>query len=314
VEWFTSLGTQAKLSSGTLLVYRSALSTHHRETTMGEVTNPLEAKAVTMVLDGIQRAWHLREAAAKAKAPQSINITPAILADIKSHLTSDEPLHSMLWSAATVGVYAMLRPHELLADRHIEGTIDTRALRFSQITFYEKEHSKQTVTLLPKNAESDIDLYAVPDSYTIALGQTKTDQLGKRRPKVVAAAPAVQALWRWCHLRQSLGSSSPLLFACDGVPPLTLRQLLSAITKALVALGYNNPKVTGKCFRRGGASALVAQGISNEDVARVADWHSSSMVNIYASSEAKEARRIATSRLLAPAAPVAAAAQASHHC
>lgn len=276
---------------------------------MGEGSNPLDSKLVTMVLDGIQRAWYPREAELKLTSQQSINLTASLLTDIKPHLSSTEPLHSMLWAAATVGVYALLRPSELLGTKHKKDMIDTRALRFSQIKFYANSNSQQRTSLHPRGV--DIDLYAVPDRYTIALGQTKTDQFGKRLPKVVAASPAVSALWRWCHLRRDLGDSSPLLFAYDGAIPLSMSTLLRAIEKALVALGYDKPKVTGKCFRRGGASSLVAQGLSNEDVARVGDWHSSRMVNIYSSDEAKEARRIASSRLLAPAA--ASSSHSSHH-
>jgi site-specific recombinase XerD len=301
VEWFTHIGTQAKLSSGTLNVYRSALSNAYREVSNGEGANPLDAKMVSMVLEGIQRSWYPREAAAKASIPQSVDITTSLLQDIKPHLPDSEPLHSMVWAAATIGVYALLRPSEILGEEVKADMVDSRrALRFTQITFYEKEGSNQRVRLLDPG--SDVDLFAIPDRYTISLGPTKTDQLAKREPKIVAAAPAVQALWRWCHLRRSFGANSPLLFSCNETVPLTMPVLLKAIKNALIKLGYQNPKVTGKCIRRGGASSLVAQGISNEDVARVGDWRTSNMVNIYANREAREARRIATSRLLAPAA------------
>lgn len=309
VEWFTLIGKQARLASGTLLVYRSALSTEYRESTMGEGLNPLDAKVVTMVLEGIQRVWYPREAAARAVAPQTIDLTPKLLHNIKSFLPTAEPFHTMVWAAASLGVAALLRPSELLGSAQSvkQGMIDTRALRLSQITFYKHAESQQVATFLSRGA--DIDEQPLPDRFTVALGQTKSDQLGKRGPKVVAAAFAVEALWRWCHLRRSLGASqSPLLFACDGASPLTMPTLLAAIKRGLINLGFKNPKVTGKCFRRGGTSSLVEQGIGNEDVARVGDWRSSTMVNIYSNKEAQEARRIAVSRSMRVAAQRPAAA------
>jgi hypothetical protein len=39
-QWIAHIGTEAKLASGTLTAYRSALSTCHREFSMGQGANP----------------------------------------------------------------------------------------------------------------------------------------------------------------------------------------------------------------------------------------------------------------------------------
>lgn len=112
----------------------------------------------------------------------------------------------------------------------------------------------------------------------------------------------MEALWRWCHLRRDLGADSPLLFACEGLGPLSMARLTGAIRSALVALQGGNPEVKGKCFRRGGASGLVAQGLDDEVVANVAGWQTPAMARTYANARAQSDRRVAASRLMDPAA------------
>jgi hypothetical protein len=162
------------------------------------------------VIEGIKREWLPRELAAKAARPASIALTPSLLASLRPVMPVGEPLASMVWAAATLGVYALLRPSEILGSAQHRD----RALRFDQIEFFETASSTQRVGLHPVG--TDADDHALPDRYSISPGVTKTDQRAKKGGKIVAGAPAVEVLWRWCHLRQAIGSESPLLFACEG--------------------------------------------------------------------------------------------------
>jgi hypothetical protein len=95
----------------------------------------------------------------------------------------------------TLGVYALLRPSEILGSAQHRD----RTLRFDQIEFFETASSTQRVRLHPIG--SDADDHALPDRYSISLGVTKTDQRAKKSGKIVAGAPTVEALWRGCHLK-----------------------------------------------------------------------------------------------------------------
>jgi integrase len=306
-RWFAHLGRCADLMPDTLSAYRSALSyqyvldcmaTGEKERAQGP--NPMHSAELTKVIDGVKRSWRDRVVELRAARPASTALTPALLADIRPHLPDAEPRATCSWAAATLGVYAMLRPSEMLGSANLRD----RALEAAQITFYERPGSDQTLALLDRGA--DLDDYNLPDRYTIALRVTKTDQFARKGGKVVAGATAVEALWRWCHLRRDLGCESELLFDCSGLGPLSMASLVRAITTGIQKLRGGNPKVTPKCFRRGGASGLVAQGLSNEDVASVSGWRTPAMVSVYAAAHAQEARRVVVSRRMDPAAAAAA--------
>lgn len=48
----------------------------------------------------------------------------------------------------------------------------------------------------------------MPDRVTIKLGPSKTDPTGIAPPRVIAACPAVAALWRWFHARRVMETCS----------------------------------------------------------------------------------------------------------
>jgi integrase len=198
----------------------------------------------------------------------------------------------MMWAAATLGIYGILRPNEMLS-RHHESNI-----RVEDIEFYATAGKERLVDLLSPGLL--LDEHKWPDRYTINLHITKTDQTGKRPPKVIAAKTAVRAMWTWLNLRQAFGFHHDFVFCQKEGKLLTMKRLMENIQTGLTSLGYHDVHITPKCFRRGGASALVQQGLANSDVALVGGWQSANMVNTYASAAAQQARTIAISRRMDP--------------
>jgi hypothetical protein len=128
---------------------------------------------------------------------------------------------------------------------------------------------------------------------------------------VIAAPQAVEALTRWAQTRSALAISSPFFFADVHGKALAEAPLLRILRTALADLGRGDAVISGKSFRRGGASALIAQGLSNAEAAEVGGWASARMLDTYASAEAKRARLVKNSRRMARRATPAAAAASS---
>lgn len=256
---------------------------------MGEGQNPLAHPAIGLVLDGIARVWAVRERRQRAERGITLAITPQILADLRVAWPTQEPEASMLWAAATLACYAALRPSELLGSAQHRD----RALKAESISFLRRDGA------ILSRATAGAQL---PDRFTIQLGPTKTDQRGFASAKVVAGATAVEALWRWCGMREAFGITSPLLFACEGCAPLAATRLFGTLRQACLDTGRGKVKITGKCFRRGGASGLVGQGVPNADVARVVGWASVRTVETYTDQAALERRALVASRRMEPAA------------
>ena len=86
-------------------------------------------------------------------------------------------------------------------------------------------------------------------------------------------------------------AAGALLSGADG----TLSRLWSS------ALGQPRPHLTGKAFRRGGASGLMAAGAARPDIQAAGRWRSAAMLETYSSARGQErAREIAVSRGMAP--------------
>ncbi|MDR3403682.1 MAG: tyrosine-type recombinase/integrase [Chthoniobacter sp.] len=285
-NWFAHLGRTSQIASSTLDTYRSAISTLHRELTMGAQPNPASHQSVTIIIDGVKREWSAREAQRRLAKPQPIALTPQLLEILQPHLPQEEPTASLMWAAATLGTGAVCRPSEFLG--HPQKRQET-ALRVDAITFF----AKDGVTRLAADSR------ATPAHFTIRLGRTKTDQRALKAPKVVANPQAVSALWRWMSVRAAYCIDSPLLFADTAGQALAQAVLLRALGVALRSIGNTTDRITGKSFRRGGASALVAAGLSDSAVAAVGGWASVGMVQVYSDADSRAARLIANSRKMA---------------
>jgi hypothetical protein len=294
-EWLATLALEGRLTSSTIRSYRYALQRHFCVLLMPTpgAPNPFESSVVANTIAGICREGEAAEAAARQSRSQTINLTPAVMEEIAPFMRGETEEQMMMWAATTTAAYGMLRPSELLGShQHPE-----RGIALQHISFYRKGSNARCPLLL---SFAHLASHPPPDRFTIHLGATKADQ-GARNPDViVAAAPAVLALWRWFHRRLHC-SPSHALFQLQGAKrPLTLADLTRSITRALVLAGYHNPKVTGKCFRRGGAAGLFAANADVADIAQQGRWNTHRMVERYAGQEAKRQRLIAMSRGMAP--------------
>jgi hypothetical protein len=162
------------------------------------------------------------------------------------------------------------------------------------VQFFERSFDVVARALCP---EGESWRQAAVDHYSVQLGPTKADQLGRNPPQRIAAAVAVSALWRWAHIRRDLGGrAEDPLFQVPGQKALTRKQLFSTIQQWHLAATGVLPKVTGKAFRRGGNQSLVASGASVPDMQRAGRWRSSAMPAVYSAPAAAAARGLHVSR------------------
>ena len=290
--WLTSLALEGRLHSKTIRVYASALSTLHVESALSYTDNPVRSAAVSRLLDGIDRRLAPAERERRAAKAEVTVITPDLLRELAPVLRSTSAYSLMLWAAATLATCALLRPGEVF------GTQQKRraGLAASSITFYRHADSELVQPLPP--ASADLATMPLPDRFALDLGASKTDQLSRNPPHVVATPLAVEAMWRWLHLRRQGDAYGPELFRPAGRvgQPLALTTLLSWLTDGLSTLGYGSVKLTGKCFRQGGASGLVAAGLAPEQVAARGRWKSLAMPAVYANAASKRQADIDISR------------------
>lgn len=288
--WLASLGASGRLAPASIAAYKSAVLTRHELYHTG--ANAWDTQRVSRILRGIART-----AVPLTPAP-TLALTPAIIAVIAPGSLLGTDLQSrMLYAAATMATHAMLRPSEMLGTPAQK----QRALRADDITFFAWAGTHTTCALYPHG--TDLGSASVPDRYSIRLGVTKADQGATNPPIVVAAPSAVRALWTWMHARRDSSTLSPLLFVARPRPgaaerPLSIAALCRAITDALDAAGVDHPKVTGKTFRRGGASALTAAGAPTAAIANMMRHRSLAVQDRYSSAAAKAARLVALSRSL----------------
>jgi len=281
-------------------VYRSALSTRWEEELIEGGRNPMQSAVVQRTLAGIQRDHRGADAAARAAAPKTLVLTPSLLGELRPYALVGPgalPLSLMLWAAANVGVYGLLRPNEFLSVYRKRGA----AVSAAQVTFYVAEGSDRVRDLFPVGAP--LPAANEPDRFTLALGPTKADQRGENPPLVIAARPAVTALWRWMHERRDGGGrpEGPV-FQMPGQHHLSCKALCSYVAAWTQSLhGGPLPLVTGRTFRQGGASGLHGSGASHADTQERGRWRSARMVYVYSSARSKAERAAITSRAMVPA-------------
>lgn len=252
---------------------------------------------VRRLLDGIANDKAQRESARRRSKPSSAALTFDLVLRMRANHTLTAPSDAMRFAAVALAVAACLRPSELLGS----ASHPARALRADQLTFYADLECLRAV--LPSDAAA-----AAPAHCAVTLEVSKTDQKRRGKVRLVAAPAAVQALWSWARLRSAPGTQR--LFALNG-QPLSQFALLSHVRKHLRLLGADL-FVTGKCYRRGGASTLSMQGIAASDIA-ISGWAPNSrMWELYASDpRVQRARQLATNRAMQEDESAAAAAAAS---
>ena len=278
-----------QLTSATLKGYKSAMRNWFlKETSWAHGPNPWESNLVSVVITGLGKDGAERESRSRAKKPQTVLIGP----DAIKHLSrvmdpicgSNEQL--MIWAAACLASHAMLRPNEFLGTYGLE----QRHLRLDQIQFL----NDNGIEMHPE-AHSPITGGRPPQCFYVNLGVTKADPLAHNKPILVEEPLAVTALWRWMMVRASGLDPGPQLFRQHGDRSLSIARLCKAIALACLQSGWGHCKVSGKCFRRGKASEMVAQGHSAVVINAAARWKTTStkMILTYADPGAVAARATA---------------------
>ena len=290
-EWLVHIAAEGGRAGRTIATYRSALSTLHATSAWGASPNPIDNPLIHRVVAGLQRQLAAADAQRRAAQPRADDVSPDLLAWLEPTARGDSPHDIMAWAAACVGAYSLARSSELVGS-YIH---PSRALRVDQVSFYAS--ARERVGLLAPGR--CIDDYELPDHAVIQLDVAKTAQLAPPPPIVLGARPAVAALWRWMHLRASLGATGPLLFQVPGRPALTMAALCSHLALKCAERG-RTAQFTGKSFRRGGASAAVALGMPAADAAAAGRWAGPGMLPVYASADAKRIRAAAVNRALEP--------------
>ena len=296
LEWISYLFLReppvgSKLAVATINSYKSAM--HSRwciELMPGD--NPWESLGVIRALKGVKNLRRSDEVARKVLHPPSIALTPELIARIVPLVDPYSQHDMMRFAAITLATAAMLRPGEVFGS---EGS--RRPLHVSDITFYATSSPGSATSLLPIG--STVSDHPPPDHYTISLGATKADQFATNAPSMVSNRTAVLALWVWMHMRRGISTLSPVLFILKGIP-LSTALITNHLKCLLTSIGIVNPHVTGKTFRRGGASHLVAHGVPIEDITAMGRWKTHEMVNRYSDAASKAQRIVQAGRGLGP--------------
>ena len=279
-----------------LSVLRAAAGSYWRDALLPG-PSPTEDERVSRVVSGLVKA-RAREDAAKPARPVTVALTAELLLAASPFgnrpWQQRSPREEMLWAAATLGVYGLLRPGELLGSARDR----SRAARADAVIFYAAANGLATravAPITPAPAE-------LPDHFTLRLGVTKADPLARNADHPISAPTAVAALWRWMHTRAAIGlpTEGPL-FALPhpqgGVETLSCAALCKEIARWIaLATGNPPPKLTGRCFRKGGASALLGGGAAVPTIMQSGRWSTPAMVGVYASADAKRRRALAAGR------------------
>ena len=277
-EWLTAMAEAGGRTAATISQYKSALHTLFASTQpftdLGP--NPLEHPKLKRLLTGISNAKAGPERAAYAASLQCSPLTFDLVRRLRSVHSNSDPREVMLYAAIALATAACMRPSELLGS----STYPERALLADQVTFYVSERTDTPVLPTAEGAASRC---------TVTLVATKTHTRGEQR--FVSAPEAVQALWAW-HLVSGARGSNPL-FQRSGVA-LTTSALIGHLRRKLAQIGFGHLYVTGKCFRRGGASTLSALGAHPADIAAAGGWATGSAVwQTYANApEVRRARAV----------------------
>jgi len=298
-EWLAHLAIGGTLSGGTLKGYRSALSTAWEESG-AQGPNPLQSALIERHMRGASRILLMRDVAARDGRELTIELTPRILAlllppveeAIRAAKGTHDPLPLLCWAATCFGVFGLLRPSEFLG---IGYSRYSSLLTAASVRFFVSPLHEGEMAMLPRGR--DVFDYPFPDRFDFALGPTKADQLAKNSRIIIAAPMCVQAIWRWMHARRARGHEpQELLFVRPDRQALSRPQLLKQLKEWLTPILGGELKLTGKCFRRGGASGMLASGASVPAIMRAGRWKSAAMVGVYSNAEAQRIRAADESR------------------
>ena len=307
-EWVASLVVEGRLTSGTVKMYRSALSTLWEEST-ARGDNPFQSRQMGRLVRGAARELLCHDTAVRKDRGEQVSLTPDLLIAIGARINAsshtfgeDSPELCMMYAAACMGVCGLLRPNEFVGAYSLAG----RALTASAVTWYAAPGVHVATDLLPRAHR--VGDYARPDRFALSLGATKADQLAKNPPLVIGAGFAVWALWQWMHIRRAAGHSPhDPLFIYHAGRPLSCSALLAWLTAQLAdaRLLPAGTVLKGRSFRRGGASAMLEAGADISSIMTQGRWKSAAMVDTYSDAASKRARALLESRAMGSPAAVA---------
>ena len=291
-QWLSVVGLQRRLMADTLSTYRSAISTAWAMAG-GTGSNPAQDALVSRVVQGYANVRQRADALIREERQETVALTAELLAQIAVKApgaTGGTPEDIMEWAAACFLTFGLNRCAEALGS--------TRGgrppLSVDAVRFFACSHDVIPRALCPEDSSWR---EFTPDHYSVNLGPTKADTLGRNPPQRIAAAPAVQALWRWVHIRRDLGGGDEgPLFMVPGQRVLTRARLFRVIQVWHLAATGALPKITGKAFRRGGNQSLVASGAPLPDLQHGGRWASAGMPARYSSSAANAIRGLHVSR------------------
>jgi hypothetical protein len=280
-DWLSDLAAVQHKPASTIMNYKSSMRTWFVERyIMNEtIKNPFDSVLVEKTLTGIQKEDAKQQRLRSASTERTASMTPSLTMDL---LTSLKPallprpatsFERMRWAAIRLGVTGLLRPNEFVgAYRNRE-----RALQTKQVKFY-------VGAGIPCEREAQ-----QPSYLQLTMHDTKADPYGRNPPRRIDDEETVQVMWKWYHERQRLSHTPTTLnkfFAWSG-HTLSGMQIIRSLNDAAAMHGWYNARFTLKCFRRGGASTLVAAGASTQQIMKAGAWKSEAMVNLYADAESK---------------------------
>jgi len=245
---------------------------------------------VGRVLDGIEQAQAAR-AQARALSAAPDEASPLLYPTLQRMAFS--PHHArdrMMKAAAYLAVSAGLRPSELLGSSHAK----ERALKREQLKFFVDQAGTVPVAAAPGGD-------AAPAVLELTLRITKTSQL-RAVTKLVKAPAAVAAVWAWFAETQARGPSALLFQLLPGGAPLSTFALCREMERRHEQSGLGVIRLTGKSWRRGGASTLAMLGYEAGDIAALGWTPDSHQWKRYASDPlVRRQRAIARGGLMQPA-------------
>lgn len=277
------------LTYATIAAYKSALHTHFEMTAPAAgVPNPWDALKVIRALEGVRKRNAQREQHARESDEPSEPLTFERLERLRL-VHDDDERERMLFAAIAIAVGASLRPNELLG--LVNDPNDPRrerALHARQVRFFADDHG--TVPMATSSA-------GLPRAATIWLPISKTDQQRRGTTRDVGAQLSVHTLWHWMRFLEARGARGNYRLFALGGEPLSNNVLIGHLRRRLAQAGIAG-HFTLRCFRKGQASSLDAQGIAPAFIERAGGWAPGSRaVHAYTSHPAvQRARQLAVAR------------------
>ena len=295
-EWLAHMADSDRVSTNTISVYRSALSSHYMTTQALTSTapNPWLHDGIGVMLRGVKRVKAPAEARARDAQPDTPVVDMDMVRTISAVTSHDSEADMMMLAAVALAVAGGLRPSELLGGP--KPHLCDRALHVDQLVFFADDTGNHRIS----DAECAAPDYAriVPYHCVVTLRVSKTDQHHRGVSKQIAAPIAVRALWAWRHMRSRSADSDARLFMLDGVA-LSMDVLVAYTQRVLRANGHRELTLKAKCFRRGLASTLAAQGVPAADISVGGHWSTKgTMWKTYANTAARDKRARAVNRAM----------------